>query len=131
MEDVFDFGNVAAEEVEESPEASGGKRRKYEDNPFEKWVKESWESGNGKQVVLPPKAVKDALRLIRIAAEDLSVEGNEIGTRVRLYNKGARLNQNEIDGLAPQAKVTVKFWATEKKQYAPRATAQTPETPAE
>ncbi|HEY1213245.1 MAG TPA: hypothetical protein VGE93_06400 [Bryobacteraceae bacterium] len=122
MEDAFDFGNIAAEEVEESPEASGGKRRKYEVNPFEQWVKESYETGNGKQVVLPPKAVKDALKLIRDAAEDLG-----IGARTRLYNKGQRLNQNETDALAPQAKVTVKFWGTEKKNYNPRKTSATVE----
>lgn len=114
-DDVFDFGNLAAEEVEEGPEASGGKRRKYETNPFEKWLMESYNSGNGKQVVLPPKAVKDALKLIRDAAED-----NEIGARTRLYAKGQRVNQNEVDALAPQVKVTIKFWGTEKKQYTPR-----------
>lgn len=115
MEDVFDFGNLTAQEVEEAPGASGGKRRKYEVNPFTKWIKECIDRGKGKEVVLPPKAVKDALQLIRNAAEDL-----KYGVHIRLYNKGSRINQNEIDSLAPQAKVTVKFWPAPKRKYTPR-----------
>lgn len=118
MSEAFDFGDIAVETVTEDPERGGGKPRKYEVNPFENWIKEALENNTGKQVILPPKMVKDALMLIRGAAGTWGY-----GVRIRLYNKGIRITQAEVTDLAPQAKVQVKFWPAPKQTRQRRSTA--------
>lgn len=117
MDETFDFTTVAVQDVEEGPEYAGG-RRKYEVNPFLDWMKDSWEKEIGKEIVLAPKMVKDAMALIRQAAEDMTREyGQDIGAKIRLYAKGALVQQTAVGDLNPNTKVTVKFWATEKRGY--------------
>lgn len=127
MEDNFDFSSLTAEDIDEAPQNSGGARRKYEVNPFVQMLKEAAQKGGGKQVVVPRNAVKGSLALIRRAADELGW-----GSRTNLYAKGKLITQAEVSELAPNVRVTVKFWPAEKRARR-RSTAEesAPETPAE
>lgn len=118
MDEAYDFSGMTVETIDEEPEHAGGKRRKYDVNPFEKFMAVCIKSGKGQAVTLPTKAVKDAINLIRQAADD---QGK--AARITLHTRAGRVNAKEVDGLSPQTKVTIKFWAVPKRTNKPRANA--------
>lgn len=127
MDEGFDFTSLAAEDLDAGPETSGGKPRKYTSlAPFDGWYDQIAKTGKGKSVPMPAKHVKDAMAMTRLVAEE---RGKAV--KFRLYAKGERINQADVVNLTPNTKVTLQFWAAEKRKNAPRQTAQVAETPAE
>jgi hypothetical protein len=105
----FDFSSLTAEETT-LPAAGGGKTREIQDNPFVKFVQESYNTKTGRAVTVPNEMVKKTEYLIRQAAEDLG-----IGVRI------AYSLDKEAREKAPKNKnVKVMFQGKEKRKYAPR-----------
>jgi len=115
----------------ELPKAEGGRSRKVKDNPFTAWVRESYADGNGRSVTVPGENVKEAVYLVRSAANDLG-----LGIRVVVTDsKGNKLDAAKILELSEKgskAQVKVLFQGQDKRRYTPRqGTTATGTTPAE
>lgn len=118
----FDFSALTAETAE-LPKRDGGRTRKIQDNPFVRFVQDSYDTKSGRAVTVPKSVLKDTERLIRTAAADLG-----LGVRIVTSLKGEAL---EKAGATKQIKVS--FQGQEKRKYAPRKAKgeTTPETPAQ
>lgn len=105
----FDFSALTVETTE-LPKRDGGRTRKIQDNPFVRFVQDSYDTKTGRAVSVPKSVLKDTLRLVRQAAADLG-----LGVRIVTSLKGEAL---EKAGATKQIKVS--FQGQEKRKYAPR-----------
>lgn len=113
---TFDFSAVTAEPAE-LPARTSGKERKYKENPFRNFVKDSWDTKTGRAVTLPKVQVKDAEYLIRQAAADLG-----LGIRIVRVNpsSGTQMTADAFEKAANNKNVKIQFQAQPKRKYSAR-----------
>jgi len=105
----FDFSALSVEETE-LPKREGGRTRAIQDNPFVKFVQDSYDSKLGRAVTVPKAHVKDTIRLVRQAAAELG-----LGVRIVTSLKGEALEK-----AANNKNIKVSFQGQEKRKYSER-----------
>jgi hypothetical protein len=105
----FSFDNLTAE-VAELPKRAGGKPKKTENNPFLAMVGDSYTTNTGRSVTVPNAKVKDAVYLIRHAA-------NELGLGVRVV---VSLTKEQRENAPKNKNVKILFQGQPKRKYSPR-----------
>lgn len=103
----FDFSNLSAEVTELPKTTRPGRERKFRENPFVPWVRESYETKTGRAVTVPNAAVKETEYLIRQAA-------TELGIGVRIV---CSLDKEAREKAPKNRNVKVSFQGKEKRKY--------------
>lgn len=116
----FDSINVEVADLPEVPGRGGG-GRPAKDNPFTPMLSESFADGRGRGITVERKDVKEAVYLLRRAAQSI-----EIGVRIVLTDaKGNVVAPADIENLSERQKVRVLFQGKEKRKLTRKPKTQT------